>query len=81
MIDRFIAEQRPAGWSVVDRHTGRVLGNSQAEPFSGLARRDAVELATLMSIGEQDGGIRFEFVDGLICIASDQTGSDASTAA
>lgn len=72
MRDRFIAEKDAAGWSVIDRKTGRVLANSLAEPFAGLARTDAVEIATLLSIGAQDTTVRFTFVDNLICIAANQ---------
>ena len=72
MRDRFIAEKDSAGWSVIDRRTGRVLANSLAEPFAGLARNDAVEIATLLSIGAQDTAVRFTFVGDLICIADDQ---------
>lgn len=72
MGDRFIAEKDAAGWSVIDRKTGRVLANSLAEPFAGLARTDAAEIATLLSIGAQDTAVRFTYVDDLICIAADQ---------
>lgn len=72
MRDRFIAERDAAGWSVFDRRTNRVLANSHAEPFAGLARHDAVEIATLMSIGVQESEVRFAFVGDLICIAAEE---------